>query len=112
MEFLQGSRMRGSVTKSRSAGNQIVRGGRFVAAGGMVLLSSGAFGTIRSNVELFVFDSCELFRRLTTACNGIFVAARHHSCRAPYIGRRRPWLDARRDGRDAFLTRHRISVAG
>ena len=104
--------MRGSVTKSWRAGNQIVREGRFAAAGRMVLLFSGAFGTIRSNVELFVFDSCERFRHYTTACNGIFVAARHHSCRAPHIGRRRPWLDARRDGRDAFLARHRISVAG
>src|SRR5437868_14906267 len=102
MEFLQGSRMRASVTKSRRAGNQIVREGRFAAAGRMVLLFSGAFGTIRSNVELFVFDSCERFRRYT-ACNGIFVAPRHDSCRAPHFGRRRPWLEARRGGRDAAL---------
>src|SRR4029077_1320016 len=34
MEFLQGSRLRGSVTKSWGAGNQIVREGRFAAAGG------------------------------------------------------------------------------
>src|SRR6266702_3064657 len=76
------------------------------------LLFCGAFGTIRSNVELFVFGPQEHFRRYTTTCNGIFATSRHHRCRAPYIGRRRPWLDARRDGRDAFLARHRISVAG
>src|SRR5438128_1282928 len=41
MEFLQGSRMRGSVTKSWRSGNQIVREGRFAAAGRMVCCFAG-----------------------------------------------------------------------
>src|SRR5882724_7421303 len=41
MEFLQGSRMRGSVTKSRRSGNQIVREGRFAAAGRMACCFAG-----------------------------------------------------------------------
>src|SRR6266705_6099384 len=41
MEFLPGSRMRGSVTKSWRSGNQIVREGRFAAAGRMVCCFAG-----------------------------------------------------------------------